>query len=59
MAEDNGIYKCEVSGNVVSVLEASGGELVCCGKPMALQEKHFIVGSLMCLKNIENMFKIL
>ena len=39
MAEDNGIYKCEVCGNVVSVLEASGGELVCCGKPMALQEE--------------------
>ncbi|RMF55109.1 desulfoferrodoxin, partial [Candidatus Woesearchaeota archaeon] len=32
-------YKCEICGNVVSVLEAHGGELVCCGKPMKLIEE--------------------
>ena len=36
MAEQNGIYKCSVCGNVVSVLEAHPGILVCCGKPMEL-----------------------
>lgn len=28
------IYKCNVCGNVVEVLHASVGELVCCGQPM-------------------------
>jgi len=37
MAEKNSIYKCEICGNVVSVVEAHNGELVCCGKPMVLQ----------------------
>ena len=32
------IYKCEVCGNIVEVLEAGGGELICCGEPMILQE---------------------
>lgn len=36
MAENNGIYKCEICGNVVSVVEAHEGELVCCGQPMNL-----------------------
>src|SRR3989339_242370 len=31
------IYKCSVCGNVVEVIFAGGGELVCCGKPMILQ----------------------
>ena len=31
------IYKCEVCGNLVQVLLAGGGELVCCGQPMKLQ----------------------
>ena len=31
-------YKCEICGNVVEVVEASYGELVCCGEPMELQE---------------------
>lgn len=30
------VYKCEVCGNEVEVLEVGGGELVCCGKPMKL-----------------------
>ena len=39
MAEKNGIYKCSVCGNVVSVIEAHDGDLVCCGKNMDLLEE--------------------
>ena len=28
------IYRCPVCGNIVEVLNAGAGELVCCGKPM-------------------------
>lgn len=28
------VYLCEICGNKVKVLEAGGGELVCCGQPM-------------------------
>jgi superoxide reductase len=28
------IYKCEICGNLVEVLHAGGGQLVCCGQPM-------------------------
>ena len=34
MAERMQIYKCMVCGNIVEVLHAGAGELVCCGKPM-------------------------
>ena len=43
------VYKCSVCGNVVEVVHAGGGTLVCCRKPMdlltenttdAAQEKH-------------------
>lgn len=49
MVNINEIYKCEICGNIVEVLHAGNGELVCCGQPMALldpksedegQEKH-------------------
>ena len=30
------IYRCSICGNIVEVIHASGGELVCCGKPMEL-----------------------
>lgn len=49
MAVKLGIYKCEMCGNIVEVLHAGDGELVCCGKPMvqlkentvdAAKEKH-------------------
>ena len=40
MAEFKGIYKCEVCGNIVEVLHAGPGVLVCCGKDMKhLSEK--------------------
>lgn len=31
------IYKCGVCGNMVTVVHAGGGELVCCNQPMTLQ----------------------
>lgn len=34
MGEVNEVYKCELCGQVVKVVEAGGGELVCCGQPM-------------------------
>jgi len=43
------VYKCNICGNIVEVLHAGVGELVCCGQPMELlvekaedtgQEKH-------------------
>ncbi len=40
MARQLGVYKCEVCGNIVEVLHAGAGELVCCGQPMTpLEEK--------------------
>ena len=33
------IYKCELCGNVVSLVEEGDGELVCCGQPMILLEE--------------------
>ncbi|MEE8397729.1 MAG: desulfoferrodoxin [Desulfobacterales bacterium] len=49
MAKRLEVYKCNICGNIVEVLNAGGGELVCCGKPMdqmventvdAAKEKH-------------------
>jgi len=34
------IYKCSVCGNVVEMLHASMGELVCCGQKMGLMEEN-------------------
>lgn len=34
------VYKCNICGNIVEVLTAGGGTLVCCGQPMErLKEK--------------------
>jgi len=35
----NAIYKCEVCGNIVELVHVGGGELVCCGQPMKIQEE--------------------
>lgn len=49
MTKEKQIYKCNICGNIVEVLHAGVGELVCCGQPMELlsektedegQEKH-------------------
>lgn len=42
MAERNEVYKCEVCGNIVEVLHAGGGELVCCGEPMKLMVENTV-----------------
>lgn len=56
------VYKCEICGNVVEVLHAGGGELVCCGQPMTLlneqtadstTEKHVPV-----IEQTENGYKV-
>lgn len=36
MAKANEVYKCEICGNVVAVLEGGDGDLVCCGEEMKL-----------------------
>lgn len=49
MTKVNEIYKCDICGNIIEVLHAGVGGLVCCGQPMELlkektedegQEKH-------------------
>ncbi len=49
MTERLQVYKCEVCGNIVEVVHAAAGALVCCGQKMTLlkpgttdaaQEKH-------------------
>ena len=62
MAEKLGIYKCESCGNIVEVLHAGDGELVCCGQPMVLmtektadqgKEKHVPV-----IEKVDGGFKV-
>ena len=36
MAKKLQVYKCDVCGNIVEVLHAGEGELVCCSQPMKL-----------------------
>ena len=40
MAKRLEIYKCEVCGNIVEVLQGGDGELVCCDRPMELLEEQ-------------------
>ena len=45
MTEQKQIYRCNVCGNIVDVLHAGKGRLVCCGQPMELlKEKSEDVG---------------
>ncbi len=37
MTQINQTYKCNICGNIVQVLHAGAGELVCCNEPMKLQ----------------------
>ncbi len=39
MTQKKQIYKCFICGNVVEVLHAGIGELVCCNKPMVLMDE--------------------
>lgn len=42
MAQQLEVYKCEVCGNIVEVLHAGVGELVCCGQPMKLMKENTV-----------------
>jgi len=62
MTERLELYKCEICGNIVDVMHAGPGELVCCGQPMkclkentvdAAVEKHVPV-----IEKIEGGFKV-
>ena len=62
MAERLEVYKCELCGNIVEVLDGGEGELVCCGEPMKLykentvdaaKEKHVPV-----IEKVEGGFKV-
>lgn len=44
--EKGQIFRCEICGNIVEVLEVGGGELVCCGKPMELLIENSVDASL-------------
>ena len=45
MTEKRQIYKCKICGNIVEVLHAGAGQLVCCGEAMELlKEKTADVG---------------
>lgn len=45
MIERGQIYKCAVCGNIVEVLVAGGGTLVCCGQPMNHLEENTVDAS--------------
>jgi len=40
MTQFKQIYKCPVCGNIVEILDAGNGQLICCGQPMQLMEAH-------------------
>ncbi|MBN2038736.1 MAG: desulfoferrodoxin [Spirochaetes bacterium] len=42
MTKRDQVYKCEICGNIVEVVHASDGQLVCCGKPMMLFEENTV-----------------
>lgn len=46
MAEKLGLYKCQVCGNIVLVMHGGKGQLVCCGKPMELQNPNTVDAAL-------------
>lgn len=42
MTEKLEVYKCEVCGNIVEMIHAGKGDLVCCGQPMNLLEENTV-----------------
>lgn len=46
MTKLNEIYKCNVCGNIVEMVHAGAGQLVCCGQPMVLQEENTVDAAL-------------
>jgi superoxide reductase len=39
------IYKCNVCGNIISILHVGGGQLVCCNEPMQLITENTVEAS--------------
>ncbi|MFH7320614.1 desulfoferrodoxin [Desulfurivibrio sp. D14AmB] len=42
MAKKLEVYKCDLCGNIVEVLHAGAGQLVCCGQPMRLMTENTV-----------------
>ncbi len=42
MAKKLEVYKCDICGNIVEVLHAGQGTLVCCGQDMTLQVENTV-----------------
>jgi superoxide reductase len=45
MAQRLEIYKCEICGNIVEVLDGGAGTLVCCNAPMKLFKENTVDAS--------------
>lgn len=45
MTQRSQIYKCEICGNIVDVVHAGAGQLVCCGQPMKLLTENTVDAS--------------
>ncbi|MFH1221663.1 MAG: desulfoferrodoxin [Candidatus Micrarchaeota archaeon] len=46
MTQKSEVYKCNVCGNIVTVLHSAVGTLVCCNQPMQLQKENTVDASL-------------
>ncbi|HUJ88740.1 MAG TPA: desulfoferrodoxin [Syntrophorhabdales bacterium] len=46
MADRMQVYKCEICGNIIEVLHAGKGVLVCCNQPMKLMSENTVDASL-------------
>ena len=46
MADRMQVYKCEICGNIIEVLHAGQGVLVCCNQPMKLMSENTVDASL-------------
>ncbi len=46
MAEKLEVYKCSVCGNMVEVIHAGPGQLVCCNEPMTALKENTVDASL-------------
>ncbi len=40
MTEKTQVYRCNICGNIVEVVNSGPGQLVCCGQPMELLEER-------------------
>ena len=46
------LYKCEICGNIVEIVLAGEGELVCCGQPMNLLEEQSMQDEMLQEKHV-------